>query len=287
MDRKTIGWINGGLGVLAFSGSLPATKVAVQAMSPLFLTSARAVIAAGLAIVCLVVFRAARPEKRDIVSLILVALGVVVGFPLLSGMALQHINSVHSIVFTGLLPISTAVCASLLGEKHPPRLFWLFSGLGGTCIIIYALTQGFSVSPLGDLLMLAAIIVCGFGYAEGARLSRRLGGWQVICWALLVAAPVMLVLGVMTWPADLSVIQWPAWLSLGYVSLFSMLIGFIFWYRGLAMGGIAAVGQLQLVQPFMGLILAACLLKEPIGWAVVAVMVAIVGCVAGARRFAS
>jgi len=287
MDRKTIGWINGGLGVLAFSGSLPATKVAVQAMSPLFLTSARAVIAAGLAAVCLIVLRAARPEKCDVVSLVLVALGVVVGFPLLSAMALQHINSVHSIVFTGLLPISTAVFASLLGEKHPPRLFWLFSGLGGTCIIIYALTQGFSVSPLGDLLMLAAIIVCGFGYAEGARLSRRLGGWQVICWALLVASPVMLVLGVMTWPGDLSVIQWPAWLSLGYVSLFSMLIGFIFWYRGLAMGGIAAVGQLQLVQPFMGLILAACLLKEPIGWAVVAVMVAIVGCVAGARRFAS
>jgi drug/metabolite transporter (DMT)-like permease len=135
--------------------------------------------------------------------------------------------------------------------------------------------------------MLAAIAVCGFGYAEGARLSRKLGGWQVICWALLVASPVMLVLGVMTRPVDLSVIHWPAWLSLAYVSLFSMLIGFMFWYRGLAMGGIAAVGQLQLVQPFMGLILAAGLLKEPIGWAVVAVMVAIVACVAGARRFAS
>ena len=287
MDKKTIGWINGGLGVLTFSGSLPATKVAVQAMSPLFLTSARAVIAAGLAAICLVVLKAARPEKRDILSLIGVALGVVVGFPLLSAMALQHIPSVHSIVFTGLLPISTAVFASLLGEKHPPRLFWLFSGLGGACIIIYALTQGFSVSPVGDLLMLAAIFVCGFGYAEGARLSRKLGGWQVICWALLVAAPVMLALGVMTWPGDLPVIQWPAWLSLGYVSLFSMLIGFIFWYRGLAMGGIAAVGQLQLMQPFLALILAACLLKEPITWAVVAVMIAIVACVAGARRFAS
>ncbi len=287
MDRKTIGWINGGLGVLTFSGSLPATKVAVQAMSPMFLTSARAVIAAGLAAICLIVLKAARPEKRDILSLIGVALGVVVGFPLLSAMALQHIPSVHSIVFTGLLPISTAVFASLLGEKHPPRLFWLFSGLGGACILIYALTQGFSVSPVGDLLMLAAIIVCGFGYAEGARLSRKLGGWQVICWALLVAAPVMLVLGVMTWPGDLSAIHWPAWLSLGYVSLFSMLIGFIFWYRGLAMGGIAAVGQLQLMQPFLALILAACLLKEPITWAVVAVMVAIVACVAGARRFAS
>ncbi|MFT4075841.1 MAG: DMT family transporter [Asticcacaulis sp.] len=287
MDRKTIGWINGGLGVLTFSGSLPATKVAVQAMSPLFLTSARAVIAAGLAAICLIVLKAARPEKRDIASLIGVALGVVVGFPLLSAMALQHIPSVHSIVFTGLLPISTAVFASLLGEKHPPKLFWLFSGLGGVCIIIYALTQGFSVSPVGDLLMLAAIIVCGFGYAEGARLSRKLGGWQVICWALLVAAPVMLALGVMTWPNDLSVVHWPAWLSLGYVSLFSMLIGFIFWYRGLALGGIAAVGQLQLMQPFLALILAACLLKEPISWAVVAVMVAIVACVAGARRFAS
>jgi len=287
MDRKTIGWINGGLGVLAFSGSLPATKLAVQAMSPLFLTSARAVIAALLAALCLVVFRAARPERRDIASLIGVALGVVVGFPLLSAMALQHIPTVHSIVFTGLLPISTAVLASLLGEKHPPRLFWLFSGLGGVCIVIYALTQDFSLSPAGDLLMLAAIVVCGFGYAEGARLSRKLGGWQVICWALLVASPVMLVLGVVTRPVDFSVIHWPAWLSLGYVSLFSMLIGFVFWYRGLAMGGIAAVGQLQLMQPFLALILAACLLKEPISGGVVAVMIAIVACVAGARKFAA
>ncbi|MDV6333101.1 DMT family transporter [Asticcacaulis sp. 201] len=287
MDTKTIGWINGGLGILAFSGSLPATKVAVQAMSPYFLTGARAVIAAGLAAGCLWVFRAARPAARDIRSLIWVALGVVVGFPLLSAMALQHINSVHSIVFTGLLPISTAVCASLLGEKHPPRLFWLFSGLGGACIVIYALTQGFSVSPIGDLLMLAAIAVCGFGYAEGARLSRRLGGWQVICWALVVALPVMLILAVMTRPVDLSIITWPAWVSLGYVSVFSMLIGFVFWYRGLAMGGIAAVGQLQLMQPFLALILAACLLKEPIGGAVIAVMAAIVACVAGARRFAT
>jgi drug/metabolite transporter (DMT)-like permease len=256
-------------------------------MSPYFLTGARAVIAAGLAAGCLVVFRAARPGARDVRSLIWVALGVVVGFPLLSAMALQHINSVHSIVFTGLLPISTAVCASLLGEEHPPRLFWLFSGVGGACIVIYALTQGFSVSPVGDLLMLAAIAVCGFGYAEGARLSRRLGGWQVICWALVVALPVMLILAVVTRPVDLSAIAWPAWVSLGYVSVFSMLIGFVFWYRGLAMGGIAAVGQLQLMQPFLALILAACLLKEPIGGAVIAVMAAIVVCVAGARRFAT
>ena len=134
--------------------------------------------------------------------------------------------------------------------------------------------------------MLAAILVCGLGYAEGARLSRTLGGWQVISWALVLSLPVMAVLMALTLPESFAGIGAPAWLGLAYVSLFSMLIGFVFWYSGLAQGGIAAVGQLQLLQPFFGLALAATLLGETVSPAMLAVTVAVIACVAGARRFA-
>jgi drug/metabolite transporter (DMT)-like permease len=284
---RTKAWISAAIAVLIFGGSLPATKLAVLDMSPFFLTAARAVIAAVLGAACLWAFRAPMPKKTDIVPLLVVAGGGVIGFPLLTAVALQSIPSVHSIVFTGLLPLVTVAFATLLGEKQPRRLFWLFSGLGAGCIVIYAVGHGFAVSPMGDLLMLLAIIVCGLGYAEGARLGRRLGGWQVICWALLIALPVTLPLLWLTWPADVASISVPAWLGLGYVGVFSMLIGFFFWYRGLSLGGVAAVGQLQLMQPFLGLVLAAVLLKEPVGLPVVAVMITIVGCVIGARRFST
>jgi drug/metabolite transporter (DMT)-like permease len=139
---------------------------------------------------------------------------------------------------------------------------------------------------VGDLLMVAAVLLCGLGYAEGATLSRRLGGWQVISWALLLSLPMMAVLAMFTLPDSFGGIGVPAWISLAYVSIFSMLVGFIFWYRGLALGGIAGVGQLQLLQPFLGLILAAVFLHEPIVWSMIASCAVVVLCVAGAKRFA-
>lgn len=285
MNRAASGWVNGFIGVLIFSGSLPATRVAVMQFDPVFLTVARAVIAGVLALGLLVVFKEKRPLRSDIVSLLIVALGVVVGFPLLTALALQHITSAHSIVFIGLLPLSTAIFAVVRGGERPKPAFWIFSALGSALVAGFALVQGLNASPIGDALMLAAIIVCGLGYAEGAKLSRTFGGWQVISWALVLSLPVMIGLSLFYLPQTFSGIEWPAWLSLAYVSLFSMLIGFVFWYRGLAQGGIAAVGQLQLLQPFFGLALAAALLREPVTWMMVAVTVAVILCVAGARRF--
>ncbi|PHH48920.1 hypothetical protein CRX51_17390 [Pluralibacter gergoviae] len=152
--------------------------------------------------------------------------------------------------------------------------------------VIRADIQPAAASATGDLLMLAAVAVCGLGYAEGARLSRKLGGWQVICWALVVALPVMAAGAVYSFPSSAAAIHPTAWAALGYVSLFSMLIGFIFWYRGLAIGGIAAVGQLQLLQPLLGLMLSALLLHESIGTAMLATTAGVILCVAGAKRFA-
>jgi drug/metabolite transporter (DMT)-like permease len=273
------------IGVIIFSGSLPATRVAVQAFDPVFLTVARAAIAGILGLGLLLAFKELRPVRQELLSLVIVAIGVVVGFPLLTALALQHVTSAHSIIFIGLLPLSTAIFGVVRGGERPKPAFWIFSVLGSASVAGFAISQGLTASPIGDALMFAAIIVCGLGYAEGAKLSRRLGGWQVISWALVISLPVMVVLAIIYWPPRLAGINLPAWVGLAYVSLFSMLIGFVFWYRGLAQGGIASVGQLQLLQPFFGLALAATLLRELVTPAMLLVTVAVIGCVVGARRY--
>lgn len=286
MERTTVGWGSGLVGVVIFSGSLPATRVAVKDFSPLFLTSTRAVIAAVLGAIFLVALRQARPARGDLFPLVIVAIGVVIGFPLLTALALQRITAGHSIVFIGLLPLATAIFGVVRGGERPKPVFWLFSSVGAASVVGFALHQSDGGSVVGDLLMIAAVLLCGLGYAEGATLSRRIGGWQVITWALLLALPVMAAMSLFTLPQSRSGISASAWTGLVYVSLFSMLIGFIFWYRGLALGGIARVSQLQLLQPFFGLTLAAVLLHEPIAWTMFVSTVAVVLSVFGAKRFA-
>lgn len=280
------GWLNGLLGVIIFSGSLPATRIAVQDIDPFFLTFSRASIAGALALMLICGFREKRPSLRHIVSLIVVSLGVVVGFPLLTAMALQHVTSAHSIVFLGLLPLATALFGVIRGGERPRLAFWIFSIIGSLLVVGFALSQNVAVSLTGDVLMLAAVVVCGLGYAEGAKLSRQLGGWQVISWSLIVSLPFMLAASFITLPESVSQISTSAWLALGYVSLFSMLIGFIFWYKGLASGGIAAVGQLQLLQPFFGLGLSASLLNEAVSPLMIAITLGVILCVVGSRKFA-
>ncbi|WP_205995521.1 DMT family transporter [Pseudolabrys sp. FHR47] len=286
MSLIPAGWGNGLLGVIIFSGSLPATRVGVADFSPMFLTSARAAIAAVLGAAFLFALRQARPSRADMVPLTIVAVGVVVGFPLFTALALQHITSAHSIVYIGLLPLSTAMFGVLRGGERPKPAFWIFSVIGAATVAGFALYNSDSASVTGDLMMVAAILLCGLGYAEGATLSRRFGGWQVISWALLMSLPLMAAVALMTMPVSWSGIGVPAWVALAYVSVFSMLVGFIFWYRGLAQGGIAVVGQLQLLQPFFGLMLAALLLHESVAWGMIASTAVVVLCVAGAKRFA-
>ncbi|MBI4936972.1 MAG: DMT family transporter [Nitrosomonadales bacterium] len=287
MDKGFKGWSSGLMGVLIFSGTLPATRVAVATFDPVFFTLARAAIAGVLAALTLLVLRQPRPARSDSRPLLLVALGVVVGFPLLIALALRHVSSAHATVFVGLLPVATVIFSVLRGDKNPRWLFWLFSLSGSLVVAGFAMMQDIQVSMSDDLLMLIAVIVCGLGYAEGARLARRMGGWQVICWALVLSLPMMLPLCLWTLPGNFLQAAWPALLSLGYVSLCSTLLGFFFWYRGLALGGIASVSQLQLLQPFFGLGLAAVLLGEYVSTMMVAAALAVALCVAGARRFAA
>ncbi|WP_293916148.1 MULTISPECIES: DMT family transporter [unclassified Sphingobacterium] len=280
------GWINGFIGVLIFSGSMPATKAAILDFDPIFLTVTRAGTAGILALLILLLFKEKRPQKNQLVSLGIVSIGVVIGFPLLSALALQYMTSAYSIVFVGILPLTTALFAVLRGGERPRPAFWIFSIMGSLLVVGFAVFQDHTSSFTGDLLMLLAIVLCGCGYAEGAKLSKTLGGWQVISWALVLSLPVMIPLMWYFFPPSLSTVHTSAWIGLIYVSLFSMFIGFIFWYKGLAQGGIAAVGQLQLLQPFFGLALAASLLHEPVSIAMLGITVGVILCVAGSKRFA-
>jgi drug/metabolite transporter (DMT)-like permease len=284
MRRWGEAWIYGFIGMAIFSASMPATRIAVLAFDPLFLTAARAAIPGVLSIAALSLLRAPWPSARDWPQLAVVAVGVVLGFPLLSALALTHVTSAHSLIWIGLLPLATALCGvALAGERPPPR-FWLFAGLGAACVVGFAASRSSGGEAAGDALMAAAVLSAGVGYAEGALLSRRLGGWQVICWALFLSLPFSIPLAFWLRPAVWPPLNSPGWWGLAYVSLFSMWIGFVFWYRGLALGGIAAVGQLQLLQPFFGLVISALVLREHVSPATFAVAAAVLACVFAARR---
>lgn len=285
LGKASNGWVNGFTGVLIFSGSLPATRIAVLDFTPFFLTAARAVIAGVLGLAALIIFREKYPARNQVISLLIVALGVVIGFPLLTALALQYITAAHAIVFVGMLPLATALFGIIRGGERPRPVFWLFSVTGSLLVTGYALTQGITVSMAGNVLMLLAIILCGLGYAEGARLSKTLGGWQVISWALVLSLPVMAVLMFFLLPVSFAGIRPAAWAGLAYISVFSMFVGFIFWYRGLAQGGIATVGQLQLLQPLMGLALAAILLHEEVSIGMLGITAGVILCVAGTKKF--
>ena len=286
MKKLTKGWISGLVGVVIFAGSLPATRLAVMDLDPVFLTAARATLAALLGGIVLLILKQRLPTKTDLPSLFMVSLGVVVGFPLLSAWALQYVTSAHATVFLGILPLFTAIFAVWRGETRPPVLFWFFALLGSSFVAGYAALNSGQASLAGGLLMLGAVMACGLGYAEGGRLSRTLGGWQVISWALVLSLPMMVPMVWLTWPESLVEVSITAWAGLIYVSLFSMFIGFVFWYRGLALGGIAAVGQLQLIQPFIALLLAALLLHEIVSTGMLISTLGAVVCVVGAKKYA-
>lgn len=282
----TRGLVYGLIGVIIFGGSLPATRAAVLALDPWFVSSARAVGAAMLGTGWLIFQRATFPGGRDWLGLVVVGLCVVVGFPLLTGLAMRWVPASHGILFVGLIPLATCLVGALLGTVRPKRLFWFWAALGAVSVGTYAVYQGGGDFGPADLLMVGAIVVTGIGYAEGARLSHHMNPAAVISWALVVCLPLSLPALILTWPDTTQMVPASAWIGLGYVTLFSMFIGFLFWYRGLVLGGTARVSQIQLFQPFIGLGLAAVFLGEQVGWGLLAGSVMVTISVAKARRYA-
>lgn len=264
MKTELSGYVSGFLGMLGFSLTLPATRIAVSELDPVFVGLGRAVVAAGLSIIVLLITRQSFPSKRFLPQYGIVAAGVIVGFPLLTAWAMQDVPANHGAVVTGLLPLATALTAVWRGGERPSPQFWLFSILGSVLVVAFALSSGSGSLHLADLALLGAVIAAGVGYGEGAVLARTFGAWQVICWALVFSVPFLLPIILWSGLPKFSAIGYGAWLGFIYVSVISMFLAFIAWYRGLAMGGIARVGQMQLLQPFFTILASGLLLGEHI-----------------------
>jgi drug/metabolite transporter (DMT)-like permease len=283
------------LGVVAFSFTIVFTRFAIGGLSPLFIGAGRAVVAATLAAAALSLTR--RPDAPDIrgqalprgtqwARLAVVAAGVVAGFPLLSSYALTIVPASHGAVVVALLPAATAVTAVLRTREHPPAAFWATAAIGACAAVVFAMLQGGGLGRLSwaDLLLFGAVAAAAVGYAEGGMLARELGAWQTVSWALVVAAPVMLALAV------IAVVQQPPtatpaqWAAFGYLAAVSMFLGFFAWYRGLAIGPMAQISQVQLVQPVMTISWAALLLHEQLTWLTVLGGAAVIACAGLAVR---
>jgi drug/metabolite transporter (DMT)-like permease len=281
--RDTAVWM-GGLGVLIFSFTLPATHEAVAAFGGVVVGLGRAVIAAVLASAVLLARRESFPPRHTWPGLVCVVLGVVIGFPVFSGVALGSTTVAHSAVITGLLPAATATVAVVRIHERASLLFWISCVAGTLAVLLFVLVQGGGHFTGADWWMVAAVAAGSVGYAEGGRLARTMSGWRVICWALVLALPftltpttwIVLHQGLHGNPA--------AWGGLAYVSVFSMFLGFIAWYHGLALGGIARIGQLQLLQPLLTIGWAVLLLGESLNWLTCVTALLVVICVAFGQR---
>ena len=268
--RETEGMLLGLIGVVIFSLTLPMTRIVVAEVNPILNGLGRALVAAIPAAALLAWRREKLPTWAQVKSLAVVALGVIVAFPVFSAWAMKTVPASHGAVVNGLQPLCVAIYAAWLSHERPSKAFWASAIAGSAIVVAFALQAGGGGLQAGDLLMLVAVGIGALGYAEGARLARQMGGWQVICWALVLCAPFLLLpVGWLAWaqlfgshathPEPLAL---KTWLAFGYVTLFSQFIGFFAWYAGLAMGGIARVGQVQLLQIFFTMALSALFFGE-------------------------
>ncbi|WP_250512567.1 DMT family transporter [Caballeronia sp. INDeC2] len=285
--RETEGMLLGLIGVVIFSLTLPMTRIVVAEVHPLLNGLGRALVAAIPAAALLIWRREKLPTWPQVKSLAVVALGVIIAFPVFSAWAMKTVPASHGAVVNGLQPLCVAIYAAWLSHERPSKAFWASAVAGSAIVVAFALQAGGGGLQAGDLLMLVAVGIGALGYAEGARLARQMGGWQVICWALVLSAPFLLLpVGWLAWAqffgshaAHPEPLALKTWLAFGYVTLFSQFIGFFAWYAGLAMGGIARVGQVQLLQIFFTMAFSALFFGEHVSastWLYAAAVIATV-----------
>ena len=261
------GFALGALGVVIFAMTLPMTRLAVGDASdpqlpPAFVTAGRAALAGLLSIAYLRLVAAARPAREHWRALAICAIGTVLGFPLFLALALRHVDAMHAAVVTGVLPLGTAVAAALWLRQRASRGFWVCAVIGCALVLGFAARQGNGALSAADGLLLLAVASASIGYVGGAQVSLKIPAEQVICWVLVLSLPLTLPAMLATWPANAGAVRASAWGGFAYVTLFSMWLGFFAWYRGLALGGVLRVSQVQLLQPFLALLFAVPVLGE-------------------------
>ena len=283
-SRERLGLLLGFVGMVIFGGTLPATRLAVSQIDPIALTSLRTAIAGLCSLVLLVALRRPLPPRALWPQLALTMLCVAVLFPLLMSMGMQTVDASHGGVVLGILPIATALVAVAITHERPRPLFWIASVAGAALVIAFSLRQGGGAFSTGDLLLFAAVAVSAIGYAFSGRLTSQMPGWEVISWILVIGLPLSIPAAVLTMPHDVGQIALKPWLGLLYVALFSQWIGFFAWNAGMAMGGIARVSQIQLLQPFVTFALAAFFNDETITLQILLFAAAVVVTVAISTR---
>ena len=282
LTQETKGMWLGFIGVLMFSLTLPFTRIAVAELSPYFVTFGRSLLGGICALLLFFITRPKLPTQAQLMRLVVIALGVVYGFPLFVSLAMQTLPSAHGGIVLGVLPLATAVVGAIRFKERPSLAFWATAILGSVLVITYAALNGSGGVAPEDGLLFVAIASAAVGYSEGGKLSEEMGAVEVISWALVLTLPINLFLTCQFLDFDVHAVSTPAIMSFIYVGLVSMYIGFFFWYRGLALGGVARVGQVQLLQPFLTLVGAYFLLGEPItamnvGFAVSVLAVVVLG----------
>jgi drug/metabolite transporter (DMT)-like permease len=265
ISREKLGFVLGFIGVAIFAGSLPATRLAVAHLDAWFVTAARAAIAGLCALALLAVLRRPLPPKDAYPRLALIILGVVFGFPFFTALAMQNVPAAHGGVVLGVLPLATAAAAVVIAGERPGLGFWIAAVIGAFVVAAFALRHGggWSLSE-GDAQLVLAIISAGIAYTASGALARTMPGWEVISWALVASLPFSLAASIALFPANAAAVPADAWLGLLYSALMAQWMGFFFWNAGLAMGGISRVSQVQLIQPFVTVGLAAIVNRETI-----------------------
>ncbi|WP_328451039.1 DMT family transporter [Streptomyces sp. NBC_00386] len=277
-----LGLLMAGTGVLAFSLTFPATQKAMAVFDAWTVGIGRSVVAAALAGICLLVARARFPRREHLLPVALVGAGIVVGYPIFTALALEHVSSAHAAVVTGLLPLATAAVSRLRGNERPSPLFWAASVAGAVVILVFTLRNGISGFGVADLLLIGSLITGGIGYAEGGRISKSMPGWQVISWGLVLSLPVTLPITAasLVWaPPRFEHAGASAFVGFGYVAVFSMFLGFCAWYPGLARVGVTRGSQMQLLQPLLTVGWATLLLDESVDTTTLTTAVLVLGCV--------
>jgi drug/metabolite transporter (DMT)-like permease len=283
-SREQLGLLLGFIGMAIFGGTLPATRIAVSAIDPLALTALRAAIPGLCALVLLIALRRPLPPRRLWPHLAIAMICVTILFPFLMALAMQTVDASHGGVVLGILPIATALVAVVITHERPKLLFWIASVAGAALVIAFALRQGGGALSAGDLLLFGAITASAVGYTFSGRLTAQMPGWEVISWALVMALPISLPAAALTMPADPMQIALKPWLAVLYVALFSQWIAFFAWNAGMAIGGIARVSQVLLLQPFVTFALAAWFNDETITLQILLFAAAVVATVAISTR---
>ena len=284
MKTETKGLLLGLTAVTLFSLTLPATRMALESFHPLFIGTGRGLLAAVLASLYLYLSKARRPTRQEFKYLLLVIMGVGLGFPIFTALAMGHVDASHGGVMLGIMPLTTAAVGALLFKERPSLGFWVMALIGSTLVIVFSLIRGNGALHWADVALLIAVVTGSTSYAAGGYLSKSLGGLQVISWTLVIALP-LYIAPVIWFAPEFAEITPKAWTGFLYAALVSQFLGFLPWFRGLALGGIARVGQTQLIQPFITILFSALLLGESIDMMTIGFALAVFGVVATGRAF--